>query len=50
MNAKFDGAADIVEIWFSNYKGPGEMESMGYGDEKEAHAILNSAINAFNQQ
>lgn len=44
---QFGGALEIIETWFSNYKGPGKMKSLGYGDETEAQAILEKAIAAY---
>ncbi|MCA9214678.1 MAG: inorganic diphosphatase, partial [Planctomycetales bacterium] len=47
LKSQFNGALDIVETWFSNYKGPGEMESKGIGSETEANALLDEAITIF---
>lgn len=50
LNAGFPGVTRIVETWFSNYKGPGEIESLGYGNEEQARSILKTAIEAFQQK
>ena len=50
LNQKYVGVADIVEIWFLNYKGPGKMQAQGFGDVLEARKILNAAIAAFKMQ
>jgi inorganic pyrophosphatase len=47
LQAKFPGVLEIVETWFSNYKGPGKsdrdrIKSLGYGDKQEAIQILKS--------
>ncbi len=47
LKSQFKGALDIVELWFANYKGPGEIESKGIGGVAEANAILDDAIMAF---
>ena len=47
LNSGFNGVTNIVEIWFENYKGPGELESFGYGDNEEAGQILETAIKEF---
>jgi len=47
LNTNYNGVANIVEIWFENYKGPGELESLGFGDEVEAGQILQTAIEEF---
>lgn len=44
LNLQFNGVTKIVETFFSNYKGKGEMESLGFKDEKEAEKMLNYAI------
>jgi inorganic pyrophosphatase len=48
LDSSFVGIKDIVETWFSNYKGPGKMQSQGYADEKVAREILRLAIDRFN--
>jgi inorganic pyrophosphatase len=49
LDEKFNGVTDIIEIWFSNYKGADRTQSNGFGNEKEAKQILESAITAFGQ-
>lgn len=43
----FPGVSQIVEIWFSHYKGPGEVESLGFSGIEEAEKILDSAIEEY---
>ncbi|MFQ5823740.1 MAG: inorganic diphosphatase [bacterium] len=50
LNQKFPGVTTIIETWFVNYKGPGELESNGFGDIDKAKKILENAIKAFNEQ
>ena len=47
LDAKFNGVSTIIETWFSNYKGPGEMESLGFAGAGAAQSILNAAIAAY---
>jgi len=47
LDANYKGATDIIEIWFSNYKGPGKMESLGYADAKAAWDMITLASEAF---
>lgn len=47
LQDRFPGITDIVETWFSNYKGAGAIETLGYGDASEAQTILDAAIRAF---
>lgn len=44
LNDDFKGVSIIIQTWFENYKGPGEMESTGFGDKEEAMEILDAAI------
>jgi inorganic pyrophosphatase len=50
LQSEFKGITDILEIWFSNYKGPGEMESKGFGDAAKARDIINDAVEAYEQK
>ncbi|MEZ4685751.1 MAG: inorganic diphosphatase [Bacteroidia bacterium] len=43
LNSRYPGAAMIVETWFSNYKGPGKIESLGYQGTEEAMQMLKKA-------
>ncbi len=47
LDAKFNGVSLIIETWFTNYKGPGEMESLGFAGTGAAQSILNAAIAAY---
>ena len=47
MRQQFNGILEIVETWFTNYKGPGELVSKGIGDAEEANAILDAAVTSF---
>ena len=43
LDERFPGISQILEFWFTNYKGNEEMESKGFGDLEEAEKILNEA-------
>lgn len=47
LDEKFPGITEILEIWFTNYKGNGKMKSNGFGDLEEAEKILTEASNQF---
>lgn len=47
LKENYVGVAEIIKLWFTNYKGPGKMESKGYGDKSSAIDILESAINQY---
>ncbi len=49
LDSRYKGAVRILELWFSNYKGPGVMESRGIADAEEANRVLQTAINAYVQ-
>jgi inorganic pyrophosphatase len=44
LQREFKGITTILEIWFSNYKGPGKMESKGFAGAAEARDIINEAV------
>ena len=47
LNGSFGGVTAILETWFTHYKGPGEIESRGFGEAAEARRILDAAIAAY---
>lgn len=47
LDERFPGVSDIVRTWFSNYKGPGQLESKGFGSVARAEDILLKAIEAY---
>ncbi|WP_179354644.1 inorganic diphosphatase [Winogradskyella vidalii] len=44
LNNEYNGVSEIVQLWFTNYKGPNKMESKGFGSKKAALEILTTAI------
>ena len=48
LNQKYIGISRILEIWFSNYKGPKKMISNGFGNLNHATEILNLALDSYN--
>lgn len=47
LNANYNGVTEIVQLWFTNYKGPGKMKSKGFGSKKVAHDLLTAAISEY---
>jgi len=47
LDARFAGVTAIIETWFVNYKGPGALQSGGFGDADEAWAVLQAAMAAY---
>lgn len=43
----FPGASVIIETWFLNYKGPGKVQTEGFGSFEEAGSMLNDAVIGF---
>ncbi|KAB1067422.1 inorganic diphosphatase [Tamlana haliotis] len=50
LNSEFQGITTIIDIWFTNYKGPGKLNSNGFGDKTEATKILNDALKQYKVQ
>jgi len=47
LDSKYPGITAILEIWMTNYKGPGKIESQGYAGPDEADRILEASMRAF---
>lgn len=47
LQQKFPGALQIVQTWFQNYKGPGEMEFLGLGDKQSTAATVEAAFQSW---
>jgi inorganic pyrophosphatase len=43
LDERFPGITQILELWFTNYKGNRKMISKGFGNLEEAERILNEA-------
>lgn len=50
LEKRYRGVTNILELWFSNYKGPGVMQSGGMVDAEEAKQVLWAAIDAYAKQ
>ena len=47
LDEHYSGALTIIETWFTNYKGPGRLESRGIGGAEEAIASIREASQYF---
>lgn len=47
LEAHYAGLSTILATWFENYKGPGELQSLGFGDAAEARQVLDAAKAAY---
>ena len=49
LRENYKGVLKILELWFTNYKGPYKTYSKGFKDRDYAYKILNHAINSYNR-
>jgi len=47
LNKMIPGSVDTVSSWFSNYKGPGEIELTGIGSAEQAMEIVAASAGAY---
>lgn len=47
LEAAFPGVLEISKIWFSNYKGEGKMEFIGFDDKPVSDRILLTSISEY---
>jgi inorganic pyrophosphatase len=50
LDQKFPGVTTIIETWFTNYKGPGKMKSLGLAEAEEAKKFLDDAFKGYNKK
>ena len=50
LKQKYNGVAKILQIWFSNYKGAGRLQSQGFEGRDAALKVINTAINAYRNE
>lgn len=50
LDARFPGVTDIIQHWFSNYKGQGLVKCNGFGGYTEASIVLGAAIEGYRRQ
>ena len=50
LESRYKGVTRILDLWFSNYKGPGVMQSDGTAGAEEAETVLQAAIDAYAEQ
>lgn len=46
---QYHGILEILETWFTNYKGKNILEAKGFSDKKEAQKVLTDAIDAYHK-
>jgi inorganic pyrophosphatase len=47
LQEEFPGVAEIVEIWFESYKGPGELDASGFDGPDVGRKVIDEAVTAF---
>ncbi len=50
LDASFPGVTEILERWFTGYKGPGRLESRGFAGALRAREILAAAARAYDER
>jgi len=50
LESNYNGVLEILEIWFTNYKGLNKTKSLGYKGRNEAFKILNFGIYYYENQ
>ncbi len=50
LKEQYIGSDKIIEIWFSNYKGPGKMVSGGFAGRDEAEKVIKVAVEAYQKE
>ena len=50
LNQKFKGVAEILQTWFSNYKGAGRLQSRGFDSVAGAQVVIKTAIKAYRNE
>lgn len=49
LEEQYPGVTGIIETWFAHYKGPGIVETAGFGDAAAAQEILRGAVQDFEE-
>jgi inorganic pyrophosphatase len=49
LDKTHDGILEIIELWFTNYKGSGIIKSNGYGTKQKAIEILKDAMKQYDE-
>lgn len=49
VRTNYPGVLEILEIWFSSYKGAGKMESRGFEDASEAWEMIHQAMAMYDE-
>lgn len=47
LKANYVGITEILSLWFESYKGPGEIQCLGFGDVADAQRILQDSRDNF---
>ena len=47
LRTLYVGVDEILRVWFSHYKGPEQMEFVGFGDRAEVLEVLRIAQESF---
>lgn len=50
LQEAYPGVTQIIELWFTHYKGKGKMKSLGYQEAAFGQQILEAAIKAYQEK
>lgn len=50
LDEKYHGVSEIIETWFTNYKGPEIVISRGFASKNVAEKIMDKAVAAYKEQ
>jgi len=50
LEKNFSGALEIIEQWFTNYKGPGQIKSSGYENKAAAEKALKQSLDDYSNR
>lgn len=50
LEENYPNSTEILKLWFTNYKGIGKMEFLGFENERDARDILEIAISSYGEK
>jgi inorganic pyrophosphatase len=50
LNSRYKGQGTAIEQWFTNYKGPGKIQSKGWGSAKDAYDTFIQAARIYQKK
>ena len=47
LSTQYSGILEIIELWFTNYKGANKISAHGYRGEREARKVLEQSVKSY---